>query len=272
MQYPSKQTTPAPIKLIIFDLDGVLLKTSRFGIARHVTREKQTTSLFSFIRHALRKSPKKALFELMDTTIDHNITQHAAWEPNGKALPSMMANWLAGVDGYDSYSIMRQLYGMLDSEAYQDEQYQVLRRIIPAIFDPDIRARHTHVNKAGYRLLRKAQATYPHCDCAILSNYDTSCFAQIRHKPDLQKIFHRFHDTHIFISADLQMTKPDPQIYHHVAESCGVDPSECLFIDDQEINVVGAREAGMHAIRFTPKHARRIFTYIKNYYIDPAST
>lgn len=268
MQYPPHETAHTPIKLVIFDLDGVLLKTSRFGIARHVTREKHTTSLFSFIRHALRKSPKKALFELMDAAHSCDTTQHTAWEPDGTVLPDMMVNWLAGVDGYDSYSIMHTLHDLLNSDTYDAEKYQVLRRIIPAIFDPVIRTRHTHLHKTGYHLFRKVQAQYPDCEYAILSNYDTSCFEHIRHKPELQRLFDKFDDNRIFISADLNMTKPHTQIYRYVAETCGVDPSECLFIDDQEINVIAAREAGMHAIRFTPKHARRIYTHIKNHYME----
>ncbi len=247
-----------PIKMVIFDLDGVLLKTSRFGIAKQITRSKQDTSLFAFIRHALRKNPKDSLFELMDAAQDVHDYGHTAWEPKGTVLPQMMTNWLAGRSGYDSYTIMKYLHDTLDKQEYQDESYQVLRRLIPAIFDPEVRAQHTHIQKSGYKLLRDIQARYPSCQFAILSNYDTTCFQHIYTKPKLQRVFKRFNPERTFISADIQMTKPDTRIYEHVCITSGIDPSECLCIDDQEANVIAARKAGMHAIQFTPEKARYI--------------
>jgi putative hydrolase of the HAD superfamily len=55
---------------------------------------------------------------------------------------------------------------------------------------------------------------------------------------------------HIFISAELELAKPDPAIYKHVIEKLGEDPSELLFIDDFSENIEAAREAGINAIHF----------------------
>ncbi len=44
--------------------------------------------------------------------------------------------------------------------------------------------------------------------------------------------------------------KPDTRAYEAVATELDVLPSECVFIDDQQRNCIGAREAGMRAIEY----------------------
>jgi len=55
---------------------------------------------------------------------------------------------------------------------------------------------------------------------------------------------------HIFISAELGLAKPDPEIYKVVIDSLDQDPSELIFIDDFIENVKAAREANLNAIHF----------------------
>ena len=52
------------------------------------------------------------------------------------------------------------------------------------------------------------------------------------------------------VSGDLHILKPDPAIYHSLARNCGLDLTRCVFIDDVEQNVTGARAVGMTAIHF----------------------
>jgi putative hydrolase of the HAD superfamily len=56
--------------------------------------------------------------------------------------------------------------------------------------------------------------------------------------------------THRTFSHRLGIAKPDAAIYQHAAEGLGVPPSEILFIDDREENIMAARAAGMHAIQY----------------------
>lgn len=51
----------------------------------------------------------------------------------------------------------------------------------------------------------------------------------------------------IFISAELQLTKPDPQIYAGVTAELGVAPAEIAFIDDRGPNVTAASYFGWQA-------------------------
>lgn len=47
------------------------------------------------------------------------------------------------------------------------------------------------------------------------------------------------------------MMKPDHRIYQLTCNRLGVQPDECVFTDDNQANVVAAREVGMHGIVFT---------------------
>ena len=55
----------------------------------------------------------------------------------------------------------------------------------------------------------------------------------------------------IVISGEVQLRKPEPEIYLLSAERLGLQPKECVFIDDMEPNVDGARALGMTAIHHT---------------------
>ncbi len=50
------------------------------------------------------------------------------------------------------------------------------------------------------------------------------------------------------LSFEIGIAKPDPNAYFIAAERLGVMPEECLFVDDQEKNVVVARSLGMEGL------------------------
>ena len=50
------------------------------------------------------------------------------------------------------------------------------------------------------------------------------------------------------ISGELHMHKPQPEIYRLAADRIGVDPAECIFVDDLRENCEGAEAVGMTAV------------------------
>jgi HAD superfamily hydrolase (TIGR01509 family) len=52
---------------------------------------------------------------------------------------------------------------------------------------------------------------------------------------------------HRFLSFALGMVKPDRQIFDHVVQTLGVEPGRVLFLDDNLVNVEGARTVGLRA-------------------------
>ncbi len=55
----------------------------------------------------------------------------------------------------------------------------------------------------------------------------------------------------LFISGELGLIKPDPQVYRHVTAELGVEPSDVAFIDDRPANVAGATDIGWQAHLWT---------------------
>ena len=52
-------------------------------------------------------------------------------------------------------------------------------------------------------------------------------------------------------SCRIGVAKPDPRAYEICAADLGVEPSDVIFFDDTERNVLGARDTGMRAEVFT---------------------
>jgi glucose-1-phosphatase len=50
-----------------------------------------------------------------------------------------------------------------------------------------------------------------------------------------------------FVSHELGMMKPDPEIFQHALATTGVQPGRLLFLDDNEENVFAARELGVRS-------------------------
>ncbi len=54
----------------------------------------------------------------------------------------------------------------------------------------------------------------------------------------------------VFVSAEYLLLKPEVDIFRRFLNEYGLKAEECLFVDDMQPNVNGARQAGMNAIRF----------------------
>ena len=53
------------------------------------------------------------------------------------------------------------------------------------------------------------------------------------------------------ISSRELISKPDPAIYRLLCSRYGLEPRECVFIDDRPVNVEAARAVGMQGIVYT---------------------
>jgi putative hydrolase of the HAD superfamily len=54
---------------------------------------------------------------------------------------------------------------------------------------------------------------------------------------------------HVLESSKLGLRKPDPRIYKHACDLLGVQPEECVYLDDLGINLKPARALGMRTIK-----------------------
>jgi FMN phosphatase YigB (HAD superfamily) len=92
------------------------------------------------------------------------------------------------------------------------------------------------------RLIETLKESY---ELSILSNTNVLHWRYLEgNYPFLQRFDNRFY------SFKLRASKPHPEIFRMVLSQTHSEPEECLFIDDIEINVEGARNSGMNAIHF----------------------
>lgn len=92
-----------------------------------------------------------------------------------------------------------------------------------------------------------------------LSNWSMETFPLVR---DKYPIFNELEGR--IVSGEEFMIKPDAEIYHCLLERYSLEAAECVFVDDNADNVVGARNVGMHAIQF--KNAEQLEQELKEKY------
>jgi putative hydrolase of the HAD superfamily len=62
-----------------------------------------------------------------------------------------------------------------------------------------------------------------------------------------------------YVSGELGLLKPEPEIYQHVLRDLGVTPAETVFIDNKQVNVAGAEAVGITGHVFTGAGELRAF-------------
>ena len=80
---------------------------------------------------------------------------------------------------------------------------------------------------------------------ALLTNNVVEWEPRWRPKWPIDELFETVVD-----SGFVGLRKPDPAIFELTLSRLGLPAESCVFIDDLEPNVVGAREVGMHAVHF----------------------
>lgn len=80
----------------------------------------------------------------------------------------------------------------------------------------------------------------------ILSNWSKPAYDACK---DTALSFLSFVDGAVFSYKEL-MIKPNKKIYELICSRYDINPSEAVFLDDSEPNIIAAREFGLHAIHF----------------------
>jgi putative hydrolase of the HAD superfamily len=78
-----------------------------------------------------------------------------------------------------------------------------------------------------------------------LSNMPASIYAHLRVRHGFWDLF-----SGIVISGEVQMVKPEPEVYAHLLQRFELQPQQSVFIDDLAVNIEAASRAGLHTILF----------------------
>lgn len=247
-----------PKKVIIWDLGGTLVKTDRFGMATHI-------GLGDIICYPLLdgKSPfalQDKVFDVLGSmqAIDAKNGQLGANSPDGRVLPAVMCDWLAGKE--DGASLARRAHKQMHQLEQMNRFYfassrerRLVENTIDVMFNPELLAQNTKVIKPAVRLLencfRQTDGTGNHRHrMLVLSNWDSISFNNLQKSEIGTKVLKFFRPEDIIISGDMKLIKPDHAIFQRIIQTHKLNPHDCIFIDDQIENVKAARRAGMDGI------------------------
>ena len=90
-------------------------------------------------------------------------------------------------------------------------------------------------------LIARVPASYAR---ATLSNTNEVHWPRITDEMKLGELFDHHFPSHL-----IGKLKPDSEVFAHVAQTLGCEPSAILFLDDQPLNVEAARAAGLRAVQ-----------------------
>jgi HAD superfamily hydrolase (TIGR01509 family) len=97
-------------------------------------------------------------------------------------------------------------------------------------------------NTAMIAYVKTLRANYK---VAMLSNVGRGVIGRLFSTTELDELF----DT-VILSSEIGMVKPDPAIFTYTSDKLGVLPEDCLMVDDLQVNIDGAAQAGMRGVVF----------------------
>ena len=237
-------------KVLLWDLGGVLFQPDKIGVAREI-------GLKHFVSYMLVDWKSPNIESLLFSVLEHmekpeSGIREKAGTGEGVPLPTIMCHWQAGtVTGPEIIKRAGPHIKLLANMDYFESSFEksLIEKTISAMFDPKILARNVQPIKAGMELLkdcvnaRNKDGTKRNRIIAF-SNWDPLSF-DIFHK---QNAKHFKHFEHIIISGHIGLIKPRAESYHYVLKKLNLKPQDCILIDDQKINAIGAQRCGIKTL------------------------
>lgn len=238
------QAQEAPKQLtIIFDLGGVVLETKS---------AMQFIGIPKLLAYAMTQNPvtlpqtlKAALLEFLHEIHERHPEEVNALDDQGNLLPQCMCHWMKGTHTPDA---MRQAVDEKIALREKNIENSILQAIAHMMFTPELFSQTQHVVPETAELIKELKAQG--YKLYVLSNFCSTSFNLIKERyPEFFALFDG-----IVISADTGFIKPDPNIYHYLLTTHGIDPKTACFIDDLPVNLQAAREFGIHTIHCPSKY------------------
>lgn len=247
-------------KVIIFDLNNVLFTTSRWGMAREI-------GLWKLIINKLGGGDiKKSVFTFLEQAFGKQEPYNPSDQPDSLAyamgdgiiLPQIWCDNMCGALSSDE--LIKQCMKKINAYFPHGNERKLIKKFIKKVFNPAVFADNTSPIEQGAALLVQC-AEQKDTTIMILSNLAADTFDALYKKTESRIIFDHVKPENLIISGKVGMLKPDPALYELVRkrlialDSRFTDPyflsQNCVFIDDQFENIVGARKAGIPSLWLT---------------------
>ena len=224
---------------VVFDLGGVFMDKSFKRIFNYVGFGRLANLVFR------GKDIKKTLFSLLDAiSLSGELADidRATCDDHGRPCPNALLHWMKGnasgreiIDAVEYYYENESTCGKTEKKA--------MTRIVRTIFDPDMFIEMTNIYQKALDFLQEC-IDEGH-NIYILSNLDMESYEALSCM--LPGFFELFDG--VVISADVNVMKPNPEIYTYLLDTYNLNPEETVFIDDQQENLTVAQELGIFPIK-----------------------
>lgn len=238
-------------KILIWDFGGIIFNPDKLGVAKEI-------GLHNFILYMIgdlqNPNIQKNLFNFLHQIMPMENNKHyiPAQTADQMQLPIIMCHWQAGtIKGPDIIKICHKYISKFSKIGYfkSKREENLIKKTIEAMFNPDILANNVYPIEEGVNLLR---------DCAKARNFDgTKKNINIGFSNWDPLSFEKFYKKnldafayfdHILISGHIGLIKPDKKAYEYLLKKFDLDPKNCILIDDQKINGLGAKKCGIKSI------------------------
>jgi epoxide hydrolase-like predicted phosphatase len=226
------------IKTIVFDLGGVIFTTSK---TTHISTILPTILYNPTLLYWLTQiNPKEAYFKFLETIPAQSIE---SVYNDGKQMPLICSDWMSGIK--TPAEIKELVVQQLEKTDHATSVKNLFTAVTNLMFVPENLAASQNIVIPMAKLLKKfKEAGYQIC---ILSNWDAHSFEIV--KQAHPKLFDLCDE--ILISGQEKLSKPDPKFFQKLIERTKLNPSECLFIDDEPYNIQAAAQLGFKTIHHT---------------------
>jgi FMN phosphatase YigB (HAD superfamily) len=239
---------------IMWDLGGTLVDVNKMSFASELgTLDAAMYVIFDagFDKNKIQER----LFEILEILggPQEGPEQYKCKHNGSCNLPKIMALWLAGAFDDNPYAWIEELEAGID-QLYQDgifiskREYRLIRKAVRAMFDPEVLAQYQTIIKPMYKLLERIN--HDAHTCMILSNWDAASFEIFINSPCGQKLTQYIDPKNIVISGVIGLNKPHPSFFDYVLHTYKLNPTKCIFIDNDAANCATAQECGIYAIHF----------------------
>lgn len=96
-----------------------------------------------------------------------------------------------------------------------------------------------------HEMIRLAEQLHKRYKTALISNAPSQVIRELLHEHNLERLFDE-----IIISSEVNLVKPNPEIFHLALNKLTAKPNEAVFIDDNPKHVAAAEHIGIAGVQF----------------------
>lgn len=252
---------------VIFDLNGVLLKTDKIAATQQIGYWKLCRALLTGTIPG-EKTMFKELNKLTALTACNK-----AQSSKGNQLPQVMYDWMVSQEKNKDLLLRTQKALLAKRKKiknplkrwHYNAKYKLIAAMARMMFAPQRFAATQKLAKDAHRLVKQLKEQGHRI--YVLSNFDTESFDLLRQK--YKKFFDLFDG--IVTSGQAKLLKPQKEIYTYILSKYGLEGHECIFVDDQQINLDGAAQYTIDGILCKNENLTKVAQNLNDWFYQKSS-